>query len=544
MARAKAAVKRPAAEQTVLRLQYSLAELPSAQHRAGLAGLVLMVRWLERQPGATGRCAIEVDDRGATLEVDLPGMKRLFDALYDASQEEQESGQLRKGRNGEVIPPLREEPRQSEAAGGKVKTRTVYIYPATVPRAGLLLEYDPTREGQKGSWVKLWRDMVWSTLRGVPATRAPFEARANREETNDAEEAWNVLTGRPDATVELPSTYYLGAMANSADNVPFRDRARFQFLLHFWPYATQVYVPAKLVVEEGKSRTEFDGFALAVPDVAHLDGFCQALRAALRTRGQEKLGFRPREAVVDLPVESALDMARRLRDRLARAEAGEADDLVLGYEVFHLAKEGNNVRMRSVARFEPDPVMTDHYARIRGHLKDPLFRRQRLLNLIQGRPWWAGFDTLIQTTSYKTQTLGSGMFCHDARVSFENEGGVIMENEGTPAPETGIDQLVYRLASSYIWRKVEAKTGLKWAEVKDIPDRRAEYNKAKERVAKDAFLAVRSRTGSDFIAYFTGTLCSVPQYLPAEQFQVLASGLHQDTEKLRTLTLLALSAQS
>ena len=30
----------------VLELDYSLAELPSSQHRAGLAGLVLMVQWL------------------------------------------------------------------------------------------------------------------------------------------------------------------------------------------------------------------------------------------------------------------------------------------------------------------------------------------------------------------------------------------------------------------------------------------------------------------------------------------------------------------
>jgi len=34
----------------VLMLDYQLAELPSSQHRVGLAGLVLIIRWLERQP--------------------------------------------------------------------------------------------------------------------------------------------------------------------------------------------------------------------------------------------------------------------------------------------------------------------------------------------------------------------------------------------------------------------------------------------------------------------------------------------------------------
>ena len=40
------AKKKTAHTPAVLELDYQLAELPSSQHRAGLAGLVLMVRWL------------------------------------------------------------------------------------------------------------------------------------------------------------------------------------------------------------------------------------------------------------------------------------------------------------------------------------------------------------------------------------------------------------------------------------------------------------------------------------------------------------------
>ena len=42
----------------VLELDYNLAELPSSQHRAGLAGLVLMVQWLKRQGAHKGICEI------------------------------------------------------------------------------------------------------------------------------------------------------------------------------------------------------------------------------------------------------------------------------------------------------------------------------------------------------------------------------------------------------------------------------------------------------------------------------------------------------
>lgn len=41
-----------------LELTYQLAELPSAQHRAGLAGLVLMVQYLHRQPWLTPALAM------------------------------------------------------------------------------------------------------------------------------------------------------------------------------------------------------------------------------------------------------------------------------------------------------------------------------------------------------------------------------------------------------------------------------------------------------------------------------------------------------
>jgi len=53
----------PASE--LLELDYSLAELPSAQHRAGLAGLVMMVRWLERAPSEEGHVQLTISTRPA-----------------------------------------------------------------------------------------------------------------------------------------------------------------------------------------------------------------------------------------------------------------------------------------------------------------------------------------------------------------------------------------------------------------------------------------------------------------------------------------------
>src|SRR5262249_23958028 len=147
---------------------------------------------------------------------------------------------------------------------GKTKTKKAYFYPVTIPRVGLILSLDPSAKGDKGLWIKLWRDMVWGILRGVPATREPFEARAQWRKAGDAEKIWEDLLHPAQYSIELPSTYFLGAQASTAENVPFMDRARFQFLLHFWPFVAQIYVPA-LVNNDGKQ--DFVGYALSIPDV-------------------------------------------------------------------------------------------------------------------------------------------------------------------------------------------------------------------------------------------------------------------------------------
>src|SRR5438128_1233680 len=156
----------------VLELDYNLAELPSSQHRAGLAGLVLMVRWLERNKNKKGSCSLaRLDEYGATLRIDQAGLRELFDEVYAASKEEQEEPKLRKDKAGNIISPLREGTYQeTDPKTGKAKERKFYAYPVTIPRGAFLVAYDPSARDDDGVWIKLWRNMIWEILRGVPAT--------------------------------------------------------------------------------------------------------------------------------------------------------------------------------------------------------------------------------------------------------------------------------------------------------------------------------------------------------------------------------------
>jgi CRISPR-associated protein Cmx8 len=532
----------------VLELTYSLAELPSSQHRAGLAGLALMVRWLHRfevwKQGGAAICEIEnLSDRGLTLRINQLGLQALFNEVYAASWEEQERTQvLKNSRTKEVIPYVREEEKEEVDKKGKPVKKKVYIYQVVVPKGAFIADADP--EGDRGKWIKLWRDMLWSILRGVPTTRSPYEARANGNYTEDADKVWKELLQPAEFTVDLPSTYYLGAQASNPENVPFKDRARYQFLLNFWLFAASVYVPA---VIDNEGKREFVGYAIAIPDVSKLKTYCDEFLELLRAKGNEVTGYRPRDAVVDLAVEGALDTIARLRDRIARLDTS-IGDLVMGVDVVHAEKQGNNVRILGTTRLDPpEQQWIDKYREIRESLWHATFRRQRLLNLVSNKVWYAGFDSLMCTIPYE-QTMENDYFRHDARESFKYEVDNMPEeaeqSTDNEVAEYSCERLVLRLVKSYVLTKLDSKYQLKWKDVQGSAKEK-DYRESKAKIARSAFLEVRSRTEStDFINYFASTICSVSQRMSEDNFEKLTRDLYEETEKVRTLTMLALSANS
>jgi CRISPR-associated protein Cmx8 len=527
----------------VLELSYRLAEMPSSQHRAGLAGLVLMVRWLDRHPEKK-KGVVEIvilDGGGATLRIDESGVAALLDEAYAATAGEVERRQPYKDpRTKQEKPPIRIEERSVTDKRGKTKTEYVYVYPAVIPRGAFQAAWDPScNDGVNGIWVKLWRDTVWSIFRGVPATRKPYEVRATNTRPSDAAAAWSELVAN--RTTALPSTYFLGAQARTAENVAFRDRSRDLFLLHFSPFVTAINIPSR-VDNEGKTTPE--GFALMVPDIADLREFVEVFPDTLRSRPAEHRGYRPRGAIIDVAAEGAVELLRLLRGRLEVREGGRPTaDLVRGIDVFHSEKQGNNVCILSVTRIEPNESMVSEYARIKGAYWNPTFRHHRLLNLLGERSWWCGFGALCATSSTKL-TIENDYFRHDARQALTKTETTMSDTENTDHAPKSIEEQIYRMVRAYLSRRLSSKYELSWESAKQNADTKREYSSKREKLGREAFLAVRSRTGADFVEYFTSTICSVPQHLGEEAFLATSRALLEDPERVRTLTLLALSASS
>lgn len=539
-------------------LNYELAALPSSQHRAGLAGLVLMMEWIKRLPSEhrTGKLdVVRLDESGLTLEIDEQGLRDLFNETYAASTEEDWRKKPLTRKNKEVIEPLRIEKIVVRDKQGRDHEELRYVYQTTVPRGAFLADasFDKSSDGKDGVWIKQWRDLVWSVFRGVPATRKPYEDRASGKKCKDVEEVWKTLNKPEGTAVELPSTYFLGAQAVNAENVSFSDRARFQLLLHFWQFIAQVYRP---VVFDSEGKRESKGYAIAIPDVGMLKLFCEAFKETMASRGIERSGISPREAIIDLAFESGLDFMRRLSERLNVREGGtQTQAWVVGVDIVHVEREGNNVRLRSTSRIDLNPPMLDRYSTIRKCYWDYRFRIHQLNNLIGSRNWFDGYFSLAATIPL-TATIQSSHSKHDAREAFKARLPVSFSiqqestmNEGQPTrkdykePNT-LEEAIYSMVGQYLSKKLKSKYDLEWKEglsdaIKD------DYRRRREKIATEAFLQIRSRTNSqDFVSFFTSSICSVSQFLPEGAYRVVADSLMHKPEDVRNLTLLALSARS
>lgn len=537
-AKGAARAAKPAAPE-VLTLRWNLHELPSSQHKAGLAGLALWVRNLPKLGKLKGTCAVsELSDNSFELRVDREGMQHLFDKVYaaDLEQVERDKKFQKKLADGSKVDvkPLKEITREVTDKKGKTQEKTFYVYEQTIPRGHLISDWD---ESAGKLWLKLWRDMVWSTLRGVPATREPYDARAEEREIEDGLEAWDELARNADQGAELPSTYYLGAQAKSAENVVFRDRVKNRFLLHFWPFTVATYVPA-VVDREGKR--EFTGFVLAVPDIVRLEEFVERWDDFARRRGDEVAGYRPREAVVDVAVESALDLSSRMYTLIEQGKVATAP-WIGSVDTYHLEKEGNNIRIRSVGRVELRRSYVDEYRHARERYWSPLFRRQVILNILKQAPWWHGFGGLCATSPKELTIEDKKTFLHDCREAFKEERPM---SETEPDNPRNLEEIIFSIARTYVFGKLKSKYDLDWSSSSKSEAGKSAYNDKKDKVAREAFLAVRSRTGADFVSYFTGTLCSVRQRIGQEGYQLVAQALRdeQRLEEIRSLTLLALAA--
>ncbi len=349
----------------------------------------------------------------------------------------------------------------------------------------------------------------------------------------------------------------------NAEKIPFRGRVEQNLLLHFWPLTTQVFVP-EAIDREGKG--EFKGYVIVIPEVNDLEEFCDVYPHLLAGLDPQMRGYRPKASIVDLPAEGGLEFLRHL-SLLARQKAGgtELKYSISAVELFHLDKQGNNIKTRAAERIVPRQGLLKQYEGVRAFCRNPFFKSQLLINLLREVEWYEGFSHVFAlhpweffVRSEKTPTT-LPFFSFDTRRKFEilaeefqhQQEAYTMAESPEQKPQS-LEKRIYDMIGAYVRSRTETRSKIKWADFKDqkttegklaIP---SAYVEARQKVCADVFLAMRSRREQDFVEYFTGTICSVPQFLPADDYLFVSQTLLEDGgwEKIKALSMLAVAAHS
>ena len=128
--------------------------------------------------------------------------------------------------------------------------------------------------------------------------------------------------------------------------------------------------------------------------------------------------------------------------------------------------------------------------------------------------------------------------------------------------QINIASKVYDMVGEFVAQRAEKRSGFKrdelpkksgkidWSNPSEKTNR---YLEAREKVATDAFLAIRGRNSDEFVDYFIGSICAVPQFMgakgvsPEQGFIAVSDALHESEDKrteMKNLAMLALCAHA
>ncbi|MBI1247522.1 type I-MYXAN CRISPR-associated protein Cmx8 [bacterium] len=509
-----------------LTIHYNLYDLPSAQHKAGLAGLLVLIESLRRS-GVENlpQCVEGPNATGVTLKFTEESLRELYDEFFA--------------------------PIELEVPDGKNKTKSKQF-----PRARFLETI-----GMPPPWLKLWRDVIRDVIRaGAPAQFKPYVDRSDSAKppaTWDWQKTWNEL--QKDKPTSLSASDYLGAQASTADKIPFKDRAQTAFLLTFAPIVSLPFI-SRLLKRTSKAgeavfRFQRNAYVVATPEVSYLDEFVDQYPRLLASLSPNTIGNNPlpAQASVSIPEEAGLEFLT-LHLVTEGVNKFPIASCVSGIVVTQLQYgKGSPHYLHMGTLYETGSVL-DEYNAIREQSWNYLYREMRLRNLLARLPWHAGADQLFGEYPAEVFLHRQGYpplyFGRDVQLKFklinnnlkQVKGDLSMIDDG---PDQELAARVYWLTQTYVnHRTAERCDGMTWDDYLKKKGDLAKYRKAREKVCLETFLALRGRDDQDIVSYVVGTLCSVPQNLNQQQYLHISQQLLTDPLKVKTLAMLALSAHS
>src|SRR5579871_3362437 len=136
-------------------VKYDLFDLPTAQHKAGLAGLILQIQYMGKTKRNYPKDGIPVIEEmtctSATVRFTEKSIHGLFDAIYEAEWNEIESPSKWPGDPPKEVREIEIE----DAETRKKKTVKRFVYDVVQPCGRWLRDRYPAMDQSK-DWHKLW----------------------------------------------------------------------------------------------------------------------------------------------------------------------------------------------------------------------------------------------------------------------------------------------------------------------------------------------------------------------------------------------------
>ena len=541
-------------EDNSITISWSLFDLPTAQHKAGLAGLYAYAS--RHSKIAPGKPAPTLEATATELQVCFTkeAFKSLFDDLYAGEYEEYPSAKELKDTK----------PKRTETRDGKV----FHVYERLAPAAKFIRYFRNNDPGDP--WVKLWRSAVRGVLRAGGGTEKIFAQPKESafDGSNELKGLWEkcLKAGRQQearaASDKVPTAVYIGAESTTAEKIKFKGDITHNLLLHFWCLVAPIYQLRVVEFQKKNSaKSSFQGYIWVVPEVAGLREFDHQYSNYIKGRDPEALGKIPKHAIIDAQAEGALNYVYSLAQQKIPAK-----EEIAGMDIYHLVKRGNNVKMLFAENMPLTGIkrMLDRYQRIADGKNHFLFKRLLIENLLNARKWYENFAAFSASIPAEFFISSKGTparlngFGKSANKKFQEVIQDLANQEGQnmdPAQNKNtIPKLIYEIVGKFVNSRAEKRSGVSYGDLAKGDDGKPnwaskqaqDFSEAREKVAMDAFLAIRSRNPEEFVAYFTNTICSVGQHIRDEEFMALAEHVQVKDchENFKNLTMLALSARA
>ncbi len=490
-------------------LEYDLYRLPSAQHKAGLAGLLLMIDSMKARKMSPLPEVLECTATSAKFRFTRGSFQATLCNLYAGMDIPTKKGSLRG------------------------------------PALGYLAGFGIDASAD-GAWAKAWRDCIRAVVR-KGAALGVFK----RDYAPKATDEFSSLTSSPDASEEPEASLLLACEVKNAECVVMRGTRRNNFLLHFSLIPSLLYCPRFVVhdsetkqwraADKPSSKRTGPFFVIVVPEPADLAAFRADATEMLRRTRSDKAAhdYRPESMLIYLPEEGGLEYLYAISH--ARTQAEELSYSAAAVEVLDMEKQGDNVKASSRKSLRLNRRLLDRYERLRRECLNPIFKVQSMRNMLDDRPWFAGLNAVFESYPEEMFVLVQGKtpssfpgFGVDVMSKFKSmKTELAMLRGGSSMNEQDEDnQLALRvreLILKYVARRSETSAGKK----RDCAD-----------VCRDAFLAMRGRRDKDFVEYFVEAICCPPMGMSDEDYLGVSRALLSDWEKVKTLSMLALSAKS